>query len=117
VELFWELFQTKRINDATGRTTDVNERVTKSQAFVDHLTDRVERLTLINCALWEIIKSNHGLNDQMLADKMAEIDMRDGTRDGKIGSGPSACSKCGRNSSARHKNCIYCGNSIKAGPF
>ena len=72
---------------------------------------------MINEALWEFIRENHGLTEKDLHKKIYEVDMRDGVLDGKNQRKASECPDCGHMVSARHPACIYCGKVIDASVF
>jgi hypothetical protein len=76
------------------------------------------RLELIAEAMWELVKEKTGLIDEDLLAKIAELDLTDGTADGrKRDAGPIQCPKCSRPNSRRHDFCIYCGELIRTRPF
>lgn len=80
-----------------------------------HMSDRLDALALSNAAMWELLRDRFGLTDADLISKMEEIDLRDGVRDGKIGSAPRAariCPKCQRKTVAPRPDCLYCGADL-----
>jgi len=83
------------------------ERITTQH--IKDLSQRIARLTLINQALWELIRDRLQLTDTDLEHIMEEIDLRDGVKDGMITNTPLQCPKCGRISNSRHWKCLYCG--------
>jgi len=74
-----------------------------------HLQDRVDRLTLVNMAMWSLLKDKMGVTEEDLISRMVEIDITDGRADGKVTVGVRKCGKCGRTLSRRHRKCLYCG--------
>jgi hypothetical protein len=52
---------------------------------IKELQDEVASLYLINYTLIELLQSKKVLNEEELRQKMDEIDLRDGKKDGKIG--------------------------------
>jgi len=89
-----------------------------SKGQVEYLTKRVARLEMVCEALWTLVKEQHGLSDEELMGVMAELDLADGKADGqKADTGPVRCPKCDRPNSRRHDYCIYCGETIRTGPF
>ncbi len=72
---------------------------------------------MINEALWEMIRDNHGLTEKDLHEKIYEVDMRDGVLDGKNQRKASECPDCGHMVSARHPACIYCGKVMDESVF
>jgi len=73
------------------------------------LEHEVARLTLLNQALWELLRDRCQLNDEVFERKITEVDLRDGIQDGQVTHGPLQCPKCGRISNSRHWRCLYCG--------
>ncbi len=76
---------------------------------VRYLEGRLDRLTLVNAAMWSLMQEKLGLTEEELINRMVEIDISDGTPDGKITAGVRKCSKCGRTLAAKHRKCLYCG--------
>lgn len=76
---------------------------------IRHLQDRVDRLTLVNMAMWSLLKDKMGVTEEDLISRMVEIDISDGRPDGKVTVGVRKCGKCGRTLSPRHRKCLYCG--------
>lgn len=74
------------------------------------LEDKVDRLALICRAMWELIRERYNLSEEALFDKVTEVDLLDGSLDGKVRIPPKKCSRCGRTVSKRHMRCIYCGS-------
>jgi hypothetical protein len=73
------------------------------------LEDRVNRLTLINMALWSLLKERVKLTDEELSQRVQELDLSDGHLDGKVHVTVRVCPQCGRNLSQKHVRCLYCG--------
>ena len=72
----------------------------------------VDKLTLINRALWEIIQKHLPVDNDHLIAKVNEIDMRDGKLDGKLDKKTvRTCAYCGKTLSRKHRKCIYCGTA------
>ena len=83
-----------------------------------HLEDRLDKLTLICQALWELLKERGEFTEEDLAVKIREIDLRDGKADGKISKQIKRCPKCDRVMSPRHQKCMYCGSvNLQITPF
>ncbi|MFA5056069.1 MAG: hypothetical protein WC562_07865 [Dehalococcoidia bacterium] len=85
---------------------------------IDELRQTIDKLVLITRALWEIIAESRGLNDEYLINKVNEIDLRDGTLDGKMKTSIKKCPSCGRTMSQSRGACLYCGTKdTEANPF
>ena len=79
------------------------------------LSERLEKLVLVNMAMWSLLQEKVGLTEQDLADRVEQIDLADGVADGKVTRTIRQCPNCGRNVSSRHKRCLFCGNDNLGG--
>lgn len=77
------------------------------------LSSQVDRLTLACQAMWELVRERTELTEEDLAQKIEEIDARDGEVDGKMGARIVPCPSCGRNSNSRRSSCVWCGEPIE----
>lgn len=82
------------------------------EARLEDLEHRLAKMSLINQALWEILRRENELRDDEILSKVAEIDLRDGTLDEHMNKGPIHCPSCGRKTSRRQRRCIYCSAEI-----
>lgn len=111
----YDLFQNRRINRAStdamragheaSRANDQARRVEKN------LNDQVDALKLACAAMWSLLSERCGVTESQLKDRMTEIDLRDGTLDGKVTGGTSKCRGCGRRIAVRRDHCLYCGSA------
>jgi hypothetical protein len=117
-DLLWDLHQERRIGEAFSSANDAASKATQFQERVRFLEERVERMALLNVAMWSLVKEATGLTDEHLAARVEEIDLQDGVADGKMTRTPATCPKCNRNFSARHRRCLYCGHqNAQQSPF
>ena len=86
-------------------------------ADVRHLEARVERLALACEALWNILQKKLDLSEEELRAHMADLDLADGTADGRVRRPPNVCPKCSRPNSRRHQYCLYCCELLETSPF
>lgn len=85
--------------------------IPNSTAKRDH---RLEKLQLVTQAMWEILRERHGVTDEELEAKILEVDLRDGTKDGRMARAVAVCGTCGRKTGVRHhRACFYCGEAIE----
>lgn len=73
------------------------------------LHDKVERLALINAAMWSLISEKLSISAEDLIAKIHEVDNLDGRLDGKISATAQKCPKCSRIMNSTTGNCLYCG--------
>ena len=110
--MIWDLFQQSQISQARADAESAKhkaERVERSQVNAETLQNRFEKLTLVCCAMWELLRDKIGASEEELLAKIREVDLRDGKSDGAVKFPVRKCSKCERMMNKRHLNCIYCG--------
>ena len=95
--------------DAIRQAASAEGQAAAAQRNVGELEDKVERLTLVCAALWELVKERNGLTEEALVERIAILDAKDGVADGKMTRTVKPCGKCGRPVSPKHQKCIYCG--------
>lgn len=74
--------------------------------------ERLDQLRLVCAAMWELLRERTNLTDDDLVTRVAEIDARDGTADGKITQSPKKCPGCQRTLLGKHRRCLYCGAAV-----
>ena len=84
---------------------------------IEVLREQVERIALLNQALWELVRDRLQLTDADLEKIAQEVDLRDGKQDGRLSEHPLQCPQCGRVSNSRHKKCLYCGLLFEGDAF
>jgi len=84
-----------------------------SSEAVAQLERRVSRLSLVCQAMWELIREKTSITDAQLADKVLEVDLRDGQTDGRIGSTAEECPNCHKPTNSRRPTCLSCGVELK----
>jgi len=98
-------FRDRSAGVSSGAMTAANQA---ARTAVD-IEERLDKLMLINMAMWELIRDRSKLTEADLLAKVQELDLRDGVPDGKMTRTVSKCSKCDRTMSPRHQSCMYCG--------
>jgi hypothetical protein len=73
------------------------------------LEERVESLSLICQAMWELLRERTDATEEMLIEKVQELDMQDGKLDGRRTKEVTYCVECHRPLSKYHQRCMYCG--------
>lgn len=77
------------------------------------LIDIINNLLIKNQTMWELVKDKTGLTDEDFLNKLKDIDMRDGSLNGKISVSLLNCNKCGKINNSTRDNCIYCGGELE----
>src|SRR5579871_477788 len=103
---------TRMMNSSVARDAAVSRSMAEStEAVVTELRWQVNKLTLANMALFELLQARLGITEDEMLAKMTEIDLRDGKLDGHAPAPqPIVCEVCGRPYSKRHNHCLYCGH-------
>lgn len=81
----------------------------RARRAAEHVEDRLDRLVLVNMALWSLLQEKTGLTEQDLMDRVQQVDLSDGQLDGKARKPLAKCPDCDRMMSPRHRRCLYCG--------
>lgn len=98
----------------SAEASEAKSSANNAQMKVADLEERIDKLTLVCYAMWELLREKSGLTDEDLIARVAVIDAADGVADGKITQTVRPCVHCGRPVAARHQQCLYCGVSQPA---
>lgn len=110
MDLFLYLRQNRRIGEAQKTAHSAENQAVNLEFKLRDMEKEADVLALVNQALFEIVAEKLGVSEEDVLQKIEEIDMRDGVKDGKLGSSPSAlCPKCNRNYNVKLNKCLYCG--------
>jgi len=108
---FWDFSLSQRVSDASVRAEQGATAAEAARGLVLELESKINKLTLVNHALFDLIAPRLGITESDLIEKMNEIDLRDGNQDGQETAQTSnTCEQCGRTYSRRHNHCLYCGH-------
>ena len=109
-----DIFQQYRIeknkNEARLHSGEANQKALNNQVSIKVLNEKIDHLSLVCMAMGELLE-NVGFSKAMLLSKIEEIDLRDGSLDGKYAP-LNKCSNCSRVVAARHNSCLYCGSKV-----
>lgn len=109
------LQQNYRIASAEADAALGTRKAESVERRLEHLEERVNRLSMLNLALWSLLEEKAGLTEEELLNRVQEIDLRDGKLDGKVQSGIIECPQCHRPLSQRHRKCMYCEYEFSGG--
>jgi|GEM_PF-5821749 len=90
----WDIFQEIRLNDQSARQADSDSTLRRTSLDLDDLARQIRKMALVNQALYELLKERTGISDEDLRRRIREIDVRDGTADGRVAASPLRCPKC-----------------------
>jgi hypothetical protein len=120
--LFWLFNPVRRWDEEVSEADQISKqaphREKQIEAQIKELNIAIDKLILITRAMWEMTAEEKGLTDEVLINKVNEIDLRDGKADGKMQTAIRQCPSCGRNLFVGHRRCLYCGSEDVGGdPF
>lgn len=121
-DFLWNLHQQNRLNDLESRVRHTastpDSKIEEVREHTIVLQDRIDKLLLINMAMWSFMEERLGLTESQLAERVRQIDLRDGQIDGRPPQAAATCQNCNRPMSRRHQRCLYCGGQTATGsPF
>ena len=88
------------------------------QREIEDLRKDVDRLLLINEAMWRIMRERLQCTDAELVRLIQDIDLEDGHLNGRKGPSPSRnCPHCERPLGKHRATCLYCGKPVEFLPF
>ncbi len=118
MDLFFEFRRDSRISGAREVARRGEQKAEDALDAVKDLEQRVDRLALLNMALWSLLREKTGLTDEDLTRRVAELDAADGQPDGRRTPTVEECPECGRTLSLKHRKCLFCGHApAETDPF
>jgi hypothetical protein len=109
--------QAGNLVDQVGMAAAASSANAQHQTAVRELAQQIERLSLMNQALWELLRDRVGITEAELEQKAQEVDLRDGVADGKMTATAVRCPTCQRVNNSRHAKCLYCGQLFQKPVF
>ena len=101
---------------AVGAAADAGARAREAEFEVRALAADVDRLFNVAQALWQILKEEHGYDDDSLRRRVADVERARLARE-EASDAPRPCIACGRAVSRRHSRCMYCHAVNPVDPF
>ena len=83
-----------------------------SHEAMEKLERRVNRLSLLCQSMWELLRERAEFNDEQLAAKVLEVDLRDGRNDSRIATQAAECPSCKRKTNSKRATCVFCGAEL-----
>lgn len=94
---------------------DAAQADSKLKQELHQIEARLDRVQLACRAMMEIIVEELDMPADTIAQKIAEIDLRDGKLDGRAGQSVLECVQCHRKTRASRGKCLYCGEPLPPG--
>ena len=108
----------RNLSKSVGMAASAAEFRSQPATKVIDLSDRVDRLTMVIQALWELLRES-GLTDEQLVAKIVELDKSDDVLDDTARPSSSRCPQCGAAVTSAEDHCQFCGHQMgrPANPF
>jgi flavin-dependent dehydrogenase len=107
--MYGAMYSARAASEAGSSARQASSHARDAQRSARYLEERLDKLLLVNMAMWELLKERTDLTEEDLMSKVQQLDMQDGRDDGKLQKGIAKCHQCGRTVSHRHSKCLYCG--------
>lgn len=112
LNLYWNIHQEQRINEVEWRAITGEYAWKHAELSAEDVKLQYERMVLIISALWELLIEKWILSETDLANKISEIDARDGNIDGRKINKILLCPKCWSGISRKFKKCLVCWTEV-----
>lgn len=93
-------------------TNEMLLRGRKTSREFQSVDDRVDRLSLLCEAMWELLKESTDLDDEALASHLKEVDERDGRQNLRRQRMAQPCGVCESLSPGQNVRCQVCGEPL-----
>lgn len=97
------------VANANARAASAENKARTAEGDLRRLAARMDAIALTCQSMWELLRERTELTDDDLRTKMQEVDLRDGTADGRLKAVTVDCRECGRAVNSRRGTCLYCG--------
>lgn len=108
----WNIWQEMRLDENRRRQNSVERDIRRSGGNFSDLQRQVDKMALVNQALYELLRDRTGITDEDLRRKISEVDKRDGAEDGTVKAAPLRCPKCGGAVTVGALSCQTCGATV-----
>ena len=113
IDLIYDLYQNQRIAGAESAADQSAHKAERVQQNLEDLQERIDKLALLNYALWSLLQEKLGVDESELLARVEELDLKDGKLDGRMTGGVINCPHCQRPLSKRHRKCLYCSYELQ----
>lgn len=109
----WDIGQESRAHEAHNAADRAESKAHKVGDELADMQRQLDHMTLVCQSIWELLRGETGLTEELLRAKIADIDTRDGKPDGKITPSVFPCPSCGANCNSSRQSCVMCGEDLK----
>jgi len=112
MSLFWQVHQQGQIAEAKTDAFEAKQQTAQFSDRVRSLEIQVAQTALACQAMWELLRERTGISEAELLAKIKEVDLRDGSQDGRMTTVPIKCPACGKPANSKMIRCLYCGVAL-----
>jgi len=112
LNFLWDAAQQGQIAQAKAQADSAESEAKRSGERIRELEGSLHRMALVSQALWELVRGRLDLSEADIMGKVSEIDLRDGSSDGRMSPRVTLCPNCNRTLSTRNTRCLYCGAAV-----
>lgn len=113
MDFIWDIHQDGRIADTQRQAQEAGNKADAVVSEFARMQRRIDRLSLGCQAMWELLRDRLGVTEEELTTKMLEVDLRDGSTDGKMSTQITDCPKCGAKTNSKRATCVMCGAPLE----
>ena len=117
MSFIWEIQQQWQITEAKHEATTARFTAKQAQVETQRLRRQMDTVLLLCEALWTLLREQHNVGDDVLLERIKQIDLTDGHLDGCLRRPPTECPACHRPIPRRLMHCLYCGEPVEKDPF
>jgi hypothetical protein len=113
MDFIWDIHQDGRINSAQSEAREAGDKADAVVSEFARMQRRLDRLSLGCQAMWELMRDRGWVTEEELRAKILEVDLRDGTTDGRMSTQITDCPKCGAKTNSKRSTCVMCGAPLE----
>ena len=113
MNIFWDIHHRSQMDRISSKSDRTDPKADRMERELRTMRQELDRVTLACQGLWELVREHSDITEAMLADRIAEIDLRDGMADGKMSPQVITCPACGRKTNSKRGICYMCGEPVK----
>ena len=112
MSFIWRAYQQGQIAEAKTDAIEAKQQAAQYSDRVRALEAQVAHMALACQAMWELLRERTGISESELLTRMNQVDLRDGSQDGRMTPMLIHCPTCGKPANSKTAKCMYCGAEI-----
>ncbi len=108
----WSYDNHRKATAASAKADNAKLQASQVATEVASLQKELDRVSIACQGMWELLREHTGFTEEMLMERIHEIDLRDGVADGKMGAATYPCPNCGQKTNSKRSFCLMCGEAL-----